>query len=82
VKVYFSHPYSSTERGSIESLNGLVRYYLPKRTSFAALTQRRLNQIEKLLNHRPRKCLGYLTPYEVHSKSSYSAPDPSVASDR
>lgn len=33
VKVYFTHPYSSSERGSIENLNGLVRYYLPKRTS-------------------------------------------------
>jgi transposase, IS30 family len=69
VKVYFTHPYSSTERGSIENLNGLVRYYLPKRTSFGTLTQRRLNQLEKLLNHRPRKCLGYLTPHEVHSKT-------------
>jgi transposase, IS30 family len=69
VKVYFTHPYSSTERGSIENLNGLVRYYLPKRTSFAKLTQRHLNKLEKLLNHRPRKCLGYLTPHEVHSKT-------------
>lgn len=68
VEVYFTHPYSSTERGSIENLNGLVRYYLPKRTSFAKLTQTRLNEIENLLNHRPRKCLGYLTPHEVHSK--------------
>ena len=64
----FTHPYSSTERGSIENLNGLVRYYLPKRSSFATLTQNRLDQIEELLNHRPRKCLGYLTPHEVHSK--------------
>jgi IS30 family transposase len=69
VNVYFTHPYSSTERGSIENLNGLVRYYLPKRTSFETLTQRRLNQLEKLLNHRPRKCLGYLTPHEVYSKT-------------
>jgi len=69
VKIYFTHPYSSTERGSIENLNGLVRYYLPKRTSFANLTQSRLNEIETLLNRRPRKCLGYLTPHEVHSKT-------------
>jgi len=74
VKVYFTHPYSSTERGSIENLNGLVRYYLPKRTSFAKLTQRRLNELEKLLNHRPRKCLDYLTPHEVHSKNATTPP--------
>lgn len=74
VTVYFTHPYSSTERASIENLNGLVRYYLPKRTSFATLTQRRLNELEKLLNHRPRKCLGYLTPDEVHSKTRSTPP--------
>jgi len=68
VRVFFTHPYCSTERASIENLNGLVRYYLPKRTSFATLSQTRLNEIEALLNHRPRKCLGYLTPHEVHFK--------------
>jgi IS30 family transposase len=68
VRVFFTHPYCSTERASIENLNGLVRYYLPKRTSFANLTQRRLNEIETLLNRRPRRCLGYLTPHEVHFK--------------
>lgn len=68
VKVFFTHPYCSTERASIENLNGLVRHYLPKRTSFASLSQTRLNEIEALLNHRPRKCLGYLTPHEVHFK--------------
>jgi IS30 family transposase len=68
VRVFFTHPYCSTERGAIENLNGLVRYYLPKRSCFSRLSQTRLNAIEQLLNHRPRKCLGYLTPHEVHSK--------------
>jgi IS30 family transposase len=68
VRVFFTHPHCATEHGSIENLNGLVRYYLPKRSSFAQLSQSRLNEIQKLLNHRPRKCLAYLTPHEVHSK--------------
>jgi IS30 family transposase len=68
VDVFFTHPYCSTERGSVENLNGLVRYYLPKRKSFSRLTQKRLDEIVELLNHRPRKCLGYLTPHEVHFK--------------
>ena len=70
VSVYFTHPYCSTERGSIENANGLVRYYLPKRSSFARVTQQRLEKIAALLNHRPRKCLGYLTPHEVHFKKA------------
>ena len=68
VRVFFTHPYCSTERGAIENLNGLVRYYLPKRSSFHRLSPTRLNAIEASLNHRPRKCLGYLTPHEVHFK--------------
>jgi IS30 family transposase len=67
--VYFTHPYCSTERGTVENTNGLIRYYLPKKTSFRKLTQSRLNRIQDALNHRPRRCLGYLTPHEVHSMS-------------
>jgi IS30 family transposase len=70
VRVFFTHPYCSTERGSIENANGLVRHYLRKRSSFAAVTQEKLDEIASLLNNRPRKCLGYLTPNEVHAKES------------
>jgi IS30 family transposase len=79
VRVFFTHPYCSTERGSIENLNGLVRYYLPKRTSFEHVDQERLDEIASLLNHRPRECLGYLTPLEVHLKESHLCTLPSVA---
>jgi len=66
VPVYFATPYRSVERATNENANGLVRYFLPKRMSFHRLTQTRLNEIQDLLNHRPRACLGYLTPHEVH----------------
>lgn len=56
--MYVAHPYCSTERGSIENANGLVRYYLPKRTSFDELQQLHLDHIEKRINTRPRECLG------------------------
>jgi IS30 family transposase len=38
--IYFAHPYHSWERGLNEHTNGLIRQYLPKRTSFDNLTQR------------------------------------------
>ena len=59
-----STPYHSWERGSNENFNGLLRQYLPKRTSQAALTQRHCDGIAKKLNTRPRKRLGYRTPEE------------------
>ena len=64
-QVYFADPYSAYQRGSNEQINGLLRRYLPKGTSFKKLSQERLDQIVEEINNRPRKCLGYRTPNEV-----------------
>jgi len=64
-KTFFAKPYSSWQRGTNENTNGLIRQYLPKRSDFANLTHQRVARIEKALNNRPRKCLGYRTPSEV-----------------
>lgn len=64
VRFYFATPYHSWERGTNENLNGLLRQYLPKRTSMAQLTQRHCDVIASQLNNRPRKRLGYRTPKE------------------
>lgn len=63
--VYFAKPYHSWERGTNENTNGLLRHYFPKKSSFATLKPRQLSRAVALLNHRPRKRLGYLTPHEV-----------------
>ena len=62
---YFCHPYSSWERGLNEYTNGLIRQYIPKGSSFANITQNEIQEIEDKINHRPRKNLGWKTPYEV-----------------
>ena len=62
---YFCHPYSSWERGLNENINGLIRQYIPKGSSFENLTPKDIQRIENRLNHRPRKTLGWRTPYEV-----------------
>ena len=67
--VYFAKPYHSWERGLNENTNGLVRQYYPKKSSFDMITYHDLKRVERKLNHRPRKCLGYKTPFEVLSKS-------------
>ena len=64
IQHYFAHPYASYERGSIENLNGLVRQYIPKGTDFANVSQNEIKIIEKKLNRRPRKVLGFLSPTE------------------
>ncbi len=62
---FFCAPYHNWEKGSVEQINGLIRRFLPKGTNFHELERGTINRIEKLLNHRPRKCLNYRTPYEV-----------------
>jgi len=62
---YFCHPYSSWERGLNEYTNGLIRQYFPKGSSFENITHERIQEVEDKLNHRPRKTLGWRTPYEV-----------------
>jgi IS30 family transposase len=66
VSMYFAHPYCSHERGSNENTNGLIRRYLPKGTDFGKITNKRILEIEYQLNTRPRKRLGYLSPYQVY----------------
>lgn len=65
VRFYFATPYHSWERGTSENTNGLIRQYLPKRVSFASLSQRQCDTIASHLNHRPRKRHAYATPLEV-----------------
>jgi IS30 family transposase len=67
IDIFFAHPYHSWERGLNEHTNGLIRQYLPKKVPFDTLTQRQLDKIVDKINNRPRKVLGYLTPYEVFS---------------
>lgn len=62
---YFAEPARPGQRGTCANTIGLIRQYLPKYQSLARLTTDKLNWIQDRLNHRPRKCLGYLTPYEV-----------------
>jgi len=65
INCYFAHAYHSWERGANENLNGLIRRFYPKGTDFRKLTDKEITYIEYLLNSRPRKRLGWKTPYEV-----------------
>ena len=63
--IYFAHPYSSWERGANENTNGLIRQYFPKGQDLTAVSEAEIEYVMNQLNHRPRKTLGFRTPYEV-----------------
>jgi IS30 family transposase len=65
VDFYFAEPYKSWQRGLNEHTNGLIREYIPKKSKFIDYSHKQITSIQEILNHRPRKVLGYKTPYEV-----------------
>ena len=64
-KVYFADPYCSWQRGLNEHINARIRQYLPKKKSFANLTDDQFDSILYAINNRPRKILGWKSSYEV-----------------
>ena len=65
IRCFFAHAYASWERGSNENTNGLIRRFFPKKTDFRMVTEQEIRMVERLLNSRPRKRLGWKTPYQV-----------------
>jgi IS30 family transposase len=65
IDFFFAHPYAAWERGTNENMNGLVRQYIPKKQDLTTVTNDALEQIMIKLNHRPRKCLDFMSPFEV-----------------
>ncbi|WP_414467280.1 transposase, partial [Megasphaera stantonii] len=66
VPFYLPPPHPPWQRGSNENTNGLVREYFPKGTDITLVPEAYVQAVFAELNRRPRKCLGYKTPYEVH----------------
>ena len=66
IPVYFAEPYSPWERGTNENTNGLIRYYFPKGTDFSKFKKEDFLKVQEILNNRPRKVLGFLTPKEKY----------------
>jgi len=63
-EVYFTHPYSSFEKGSVENLNGLIRRFIPKGSNLSSLTPEMVERVQNQVNSYPRKILGYMTAQE------------------
>ena len=83
VSTYFCNRYHSWEKGGVENTNGRIRRYIPKGSNLADYSDRDIEKIEHWLNHTPRKCLNWNTPYETmvenHLFVSSTSPNPSGA---
>lgn len=75
-KVYFTHPYSSFEKGTNERHNGLIRRFIPKGKRIANYSPDDIAFIEEWMNTLPRRILNYKTPeelFEIHLDEIYAS---------
>ena len=69
VSTFFCNPYSSWEKGTVENTNGRIRRFIPKGADIAQYSHQQIAKIEHWLNHTPRKCLNFRTPYEIMTQN-------------
>jgi IS30 family transposase len=65
VDTYFTRPYTSQDKGTVENRIGQLRRFFPKKTDLSTVTNKQVKQVEKLLNNRPVRKFNYLTPNQV-----------------
>ncbi len=66
ILAHFTLPHHPWQRGTNENANGLLREYFPKGTDFGDVADGEVRRVYDAINLRPRKRLGYRTPFEVH----------------
>ena len=64
IQVYFCDPKSPWQRGSNENTNRLLRQYFSKKNRLICSQPKKLSQVARQLNERPRKTLNYESPAE------------------
>ncbi len=66
IKTFFTRPYTSQDKGSVENRNGVIRRFYPKKTDFTEVTGNDVKKVERMINNRPVRKFNYKTPNEVH----------------
>src|SRR5690606_16777492 len=65
LKTYFTTPYASQEKGTVENRIGVIRRFFPKKTDLRNVTNERIKQVELSINNRPIRKFNYLSPIET-----------------
>ena len=63
--MYFADAYAAWQRGSNENSNGLLREFFSKKTDLTKVTLDKLTEALMLINNRPRKSIGFKTPFDM-----------------
>jgi IS30 family transposase len=65
VKTYFTRPYTSQDKGTVENRIGVIRRSFPKKTDLRKVSHKRVKEGEKLINYRPIRKFNYNNPIKT-----------------
>ncbi len=65
IDFYFTDPYSSRQKWSVERINWFIRRFFPKKTDFDTIGNKEIQYVESWINNRPMICLWYKTPKQM-----------------
>lgn len=61
---YFTRPYTSWDKGTVENRIGVIRRFFPKGTDLREISTERIKTVEHYLNFRPVRKFDYLNPIQ------------------
>jgi transposase, IS30 family len=64
-KTFFTRPYTSQDKGTIENRNGVIRLFFPKKTDFNLISHKEVKSVERKINKRPIRKFNYLSANEM-----------------
>jgi len=64
VETYFTRPYTSQDKGSVENRIGVIRRFFPKGCDMEQVDEEKIREVENLINNRPVRKFDYLSPNE------------------
>jgi len=72
VGTFFTRPYCSQDKGTVENKNKVIRMKCPKGFDFNELSDKKIQLLQKWINNRPMKMFKFKSPIELFEKSFLS----------
>jgi IS30 family transposase len=67
VDTYFTRPYTSQDKGTVENRIGVIRRFFPKKTDLTFITDQEVQRVEDNINNRPIRKFNYKSANQIYS---------------
>jgi IS30 family transposase len=64
-RTYFTRPYTSQDKGTVENRIGVIRRFFPKQTDFSQVDEKMVKEVERKINRRPIRKFNYLSAEQI-----------------